>query len=369
MSNSPQRIYINGRFLSKKKITGTERFSLEIVRHLDTLLGEQKPQVRVDILAPPDALAPSWLKNIGFVRVGTHKGHVWEQFDLFCAASDGFLVNLSACAPLFKRDQVTVVHDATIYRYPRNFSWAYRVWHKIIDFFLARFSRLATVSEFSRGELSEILRVDASEILVLPNGHEHILEIVPDSSVVERLGLQKRPYFVFVGSPTPIKNLPNAIKGFQLLNEPDAAFVIVGSANKHLFKGSVKELPANVIMPGRLSDAEVVGLLKSAKAMVFPSLYEGFGIPPLEAMAHGCPVIASKIPPVMEVCGDAASYFDPTSPEDIAAGMQKVLSAAFPQSDLASGAQKRLGLFSWRKSAEALLASCFVNDQREMCRL
>jgi len=346
--------YINGRFLSKK-ITGTERFGLEIVRHLDNLLCQAANPPRVILVAPRNAVTPPWLSHIEYKVVGDRTGHAWEQTNLWRATADGFLINLCASGPLFKRDQITVIHDAAIYRHPKNFSFAYRVLHYVIDFTLARFSRLGTVSEFSRQELAAILRVDEKSITVIPNGHEHILKTLPDTGIIARLGLEKRPYFLFVGSPTPNKNLANAIKAFQQLPSPDAVFVIVGGINKALFNNDLGEPPANVLMPGRLTDEEVVGLFKAATAFVFPSIYEGFGIPPLEAMAHGCPVIASKIPAVEEVCGDSADYFAPLDPQDIAAKMQSILSSPALRKELVERGKKRLEIFSWRKSAERLM--------------
>jgi glycosyltransferase involved in cell wall biosynthesis len=94
-------------------------------------------------------------------------------------------------------------------------------------------------------------------------------------------------------------------------DRPDIAFVKVGAAKANVFGDLHLNKPDNVIMPGRLSDEEILALYRNAVALVFPSLYEGFGIPPLEAMTLGCPVLASRIPPIEEVCGDSALYFDP----------------------------------------------------------
>ncbi len=104
------------------------------------------------------------------------------------------------------------------------------------------------------------------------------------------------------------------------------AFAIVGASQANVFGKAEAALPPGAVATGRLSDAEVAALYANATAFVFPSLYEGFGIPPLEALSYGCRVLASNIPPVQEVCGEAATYFDPLSEADIARAMRQAIS-------------------------------------------
>ena len=356
MSAGADQLFINGRFLTRK-MTGTERFAYEIVRALDALLVVGERDIRVTLLAPPGARPMPGLKYIDFLTVGTRQGHLWEQSDLVRAARGGFLINPASCGPLFKRDQLTVTHDAAVYRRPKNYAFAYRSWHRVLGLVLSRFSRLATVSVFSQAELAAVLHIPAASILIVSNGHEHILSTAPESGVIEKLELENRPYFLFVGSPTPNKNLARAIAAFQTLGRPDARFVIVGAAQAGLFQNELSDLPTNIIMPGRLSDGEIVGLYRHAAALVFPSLYEGFGIPPLEAMAQGCPVIAARIPAVQEVCGDAALYFDPYAPQEIAVRMRSILDSAALRDDLIAKGGARYPRFSWQTGARSLLWS------------
>jgi glycosyltransferase involved in cell wall biosynthesis len=347
-------VFINGRFLSKP-ITGTQRFAWEMVVALDALLAEQNTGIDVKIIAPPGTVAPEGLLRISCEACGNLKGHAWEQWDLFRRTRKGVLVNFCNAGPVLHPKALTVIHDAAVYRMPGNYSLAYRSFHRLLGRLLARRSALATVSDFSRKELVDVLGVKAGDIALLPNGHEHILRHRPETQILDRLSLRDRPYFLFVGTPAPNKNLKRAIEAFAKLRRPDAAFVIVGATESKVYGGNILEKPDNVLMPGRLTDGEIAALYGQAAALCFPSLYEGFGIPPLEAMALRCPVVASRLPPVEDVCSDAALYFNPLDIGDMAARMQDILASPERRDELKRKSAGRYPLFSWKNGAARLL--------------
>jgi glycosyltransferase involved in cell wall biosynthesis len=347
-------VYINGRFLTQN-ITGVQRFAREMVMALDTELGgADGTPLPFTLLAPAGTPPPCGLSRIGFRAIGSRRGHLWEQWDLWRASRRGFLINLANGGPVLHRRQITFIHDAAVYRTGENFSPLYRTLHRGLGRLLARRSRLGTVSAFSRNELGEVLGLPPEDILVIPDGHDHILAISPEDGVLDRLRLRQRSYFLFVGSPTANKNLARAVAAFLLLERPDTAFVIVGATRERVFRAGLSDVPSSVVLPGRLNDGEICALYRHATALVFPSLYEGFGIPPLEAMALGCPVAASRIPPVQEVCADAALYFDPLDTEDMATRMAQLLADGDLRNDLISKGAMRLPRFAWRQSAQAL---------------
>jgi glycosyltransferase involved in cell wall biosynthesis len=346
-------LYINGRFLTKA-ITGTQRFAWEILRSLDDVLPKEVPFNEVKILAPQGTTAPTGLARISFATVGRLQGHVWEQRELFRASRHGFLLNFCNSGPVLHPHQLTVIHDALVYRMPENYSRLYGGVHRTLGHILARRSKIATVSAFSRRELAATFRLNEAEIPIFPNGHEHSLGIEAEFQVLDRLGVQERPFFLFVGSPAPNKNLARALEAFSRLQRSEIAFVIVGAAKSNVFAPANLVLSPNVIMPGRLSDGEIVALYRRAVALVFPSLYEGFGIPPLEAMTLGCPVVAARIPPVEDVCGDAALYFDPMDPSAIAARMRDVIDQPSVRARLKEQGNMRFGRFSWAESSKAV---------------
>jgi glycosyltransferase involved in cell wall biosynthesis len=348
------KIYINGRFL-QKPVTGTERFAHEIVRALDSILHNKRLGVDIKICAPLNTPIPDHLKVIKFETCGSRQGHAWEQWDLYHRTRDGILLSFTNSGPVFHTRQIVVIHDAAPYRIPSDFSFAYRIFHQILGKLLSKRARIATVSRFSRKELSVVFEKSEYDIPIFPNGHEHILRYSADNRVFENLSLTNELYFLFVGSMVARKNLHMAIKAFQSLKRDDVKLVIVGASNAKIFKDSTDINDPNIIVCGRLSDEEIVALYQNAHGLVFPSLYEGFGIPPLEAIVHGCPVIASDIPSMREVCDTAALYFDPNNMKECADSMMKCLKEPYIRDNLKEKGKKRYSNFSWYKSAELLL--------------
>ncbi|MGE4351173.1 MAG: glycosyltransferase family 4 protein [Bdellovibrionales bacterium] len=239
---------------------------------------------------------------------------------------------------------------------PKDYAFSYRLFHRTLGKILARTATIGTVSRFSQQELSSVLGIKAEQILLIPNGHEHINRQAPSENIIAKLGLENRPFFLFIGSPAPRKNLNRLIEAFQALNRENIALVIIGAANAKVFKGANAASYKNVLTPGRLEDGEIIALYQAAEALVFPSLYEGFGIPPLEAMVHGCPVIGADIPPVREVCDDAILYVDPLKPNTITQQMDTLLKAAGLKETLIHKGQSRVHLYKWATSVEPLYA-------------
>jgi glycosyltransferase involved in cell wall biosynthesis len=354
-----RQIFINGRFLTKT-ITGTERFAMEMTLALDALLGEQIQPPSVTILAPKGASRPSALSTMDFKICGTHQGHLWEQWELPQAARHGLLLNFTNSGPVLQSKQVVVIHDALVFRWPENYTFFYRSFHQLLGRILAHRATIMTVSTFSQHELATVFKLPISKLRVLSNGHEHLLERKADETVLDRLKIRDQSFFMVLGSPSPTKNHARAIEAFQHLNRSDIKLVIVGSAKATIFRSEAKGSTENIIMAGRLSDEEIVSLYRHAVALLFPSLYEGFGIPPLEAMTQGCPVIASHIPPIKEVCGEAALYFNPMNPLEMAEKMREMLNNSAQREALIQQGRERYLGFSWKKSARQLLDSISV---------
>jgi glycosyltransferase involved in cell wall biosynthesis len=309
---------------------------------------------------PPGVTSDLDLRAITVQQTGRHTGHLWEQRDLLRAARGTRLINLGNSGPVLHRDKLVVIHDAAVFRTPKNFSWRYRLAHRAMGRMLARTGRIATVSEFSRRELALVLGLREDAIIVVPNGCDHFVDRERDDSILEKLGLEKGRYFLFVGTPAPNKNLKVLLDAFRTIDRPDAKLVIAGSLDRSVFGGKGAAVSKDVIVAARRNDAEIAALYANATAHVFPSLYEGFGIPPLEAMASGCPVIASDIPVIREVCADAAVYFPPHD----AVALSRIMKKFWDQdheTEFMELAQMRLNRFSWQVSAQILAKACSAN--------
>jgi glycosyltransferase involved in cell wall biosynthesis len=351
-------IVVNGRFLAQR-MSGVQRYARELVTALDSLIAADPGGLgtRRWRLALPAEAETLPLQAIVTEHVGQRRGHAWEQIDLWRAASTARLVSLGNSGPILHRDAIVVIHDAAPYRTPKNFGAKYGMFHRGLGRLLARTSQIGTVSDFSRTELSQVLRIPASSLFVANNGCDHLINRPRDSTIVPRLGLTPERYFLFVGSPTPNKNLPIALEAFRRLNKPDVRFVVAGSLNKAVFGGESPETMPGVIVASGLPDAAIAGLYANAAALVFPSRYEGFGIPPIEAMTCGCPVIASDIPVVREVCEDAATYFDPDDIEGLVALMERHLDAPAEAESRRVAAAGRVAHFTWERAARSLVAA------------
>ncbi len=352
-------VYINGRFL-EQSLSGVQRYAGEMVIALDRLLAAEKNVAeRWCLLTTGREQKSLGLKHIEVRQLPSRlTRQAWEQVVLARAARDGALVGFGGSGPVVHSRQLVIIHDAAVFRHPDLFSTAYGMWHRSIGRVLAKRARIATVSRFSQQELAEIFNLDPTAIPVFYNGSDHMRRIVPSAAAVERLQLSGRPYFVVLGNLTRNKNARVAIAALR--HVPNCALVLVGALDDRIFASEgVDEPDDRVIFAGRLDDADVAGLLKQASALLFPSLYEGFGIPPVEAMVLGCPVIASNITAIREACGDSARYFDPRDPLELAGQMRANLAEnAAERAERAARGAARAASFTWDRSAKELLAFC-----------
>jgi glycosyltransferase involved in cell wall biosynthesis len=346
-------VYINGRFFGQRE-SGVQRFARQLVLALDAELARDGDR-RWFLLLPPGTARVPTLRRIEVRVVGRARGHLWDQLLRFHCGQNDILVNLANSGTVFRARSITILHDAAVFRTPRNFSLVYGTFHRWLGRLIALRSTIGTVSHFSRAELSDTLGLAAERIFVVPNGCEHLRDVVPDPTVLPRLGLRTARYFLAIGSPVANKNLRAAIEAYARLDLPEQRFVIVGAVDRAVFGRGLSDAPPGVVLAGALPDAALVALLKNANALVFPSLYEGFGIPPLEAMLNGCPVIASEIPPVVEVCGDAALYFDPGNVDSMTHALRRVLADSELGPELLRRGAARAALYSWRRSAQSLM--------------
>ena len=362
----PPRIAINGRFLTQRA-SGVQRFAMEAIKAIDALLERDYAALngRIELLAPRRA-RDFPLKNIPLRRVGFFSGYVWEQIEFPLHAGGRLLLNLCMLGPLVTRHQLVVVHDATVRALPENFSARFRAAYR---FLLPRLCRRAdlvvTVSEFSRREIGKWYGADPAKIPVCFEGGDHITAVAADPTVLCRFDLVGRKFFLGVGVNSANKNIATVVAAFRKAELGSAVLVLTGAKDIKVF-GQIAQIHSDgVRMVGFVSDSELRALYEHALALVFPSFYEGFGLPPLEAMTCGCPVIISEQPALLEVCGDVALHCRADDAAQIMHYMQALHCDAGMRTRLAAAGKQRALHFTWESTARSLLDHCMALDAKQ----
>lgn len=348
------QIFINGRFLTQN-VTGVQRYAIELVKAIDVLMDSRvldKNQVTFTLLAPNGHINELALSNISIKQVGFLSGHLWEQLELPIHARGHLLLNLCNTGPIVKREQVVTICDASVFAYPKAYSKPFRVWYQLLLPVLGRTSTaIITISEFSKTELIRFCKMVPEKIFPILLGVEQASDKGTDATFLDSHGLKGCRYVLAVSSMNPNKNFAGLAKAFELLGNVDYKVVIVGGTNTRVFGGDAIHLPEFVIQTGYVSDDELQVLYKHATCFVYPSFYEGFGLPPLEAMSWGCPVIVSEAASLPEVCGEAAIYCDPHSPADIARNIERLMGDELLRCALSKKGVERAKQFTWEKCA------------------
>ncbi|MFM0094524.1 glycosyltransferase family 1 protein [Paraburkholderia nemoris] len=351
-------IAFNGKFFGAGP-TGVHRVAEQLVAATDGLItGQAGNGLDYAVVVRNGVEVPSY-RNISCVRENprVRKIHriAWEQLYLPMARRKDFILNLCNLGPLFHRDSATMIHDAQVYSAPESYSLPFRLWYRFLFFFIGKRHKIIfTVSEFSKGELVRYGVANADKIVVVHNGCDHVLQVRPDEGKLAALRLKPRRYVLALANTQKHKNIGILIKAFASAELKDIELVLFGAATRGDFENLGHVVPLNVRFAGRITDPELVGLMVNAGALAFPSLTEGFGLPPLEAMALGCPVVAAPFGALPEVCGEAALYADPFSPD---AWRQNILTAlddeAVRQSLISAGRRQADG-FTWKRAARHL---------------
>jgi glycosyltransferase involved in cell wall biosynthesis len=351
----PRRLAFNGKFLSAGP-TGVHRVAEELIRAVDALLAEaDHPPVE---LLCPQGTRPLPLERISRREVGRLRWVPWEQVELPLHARGGLIVNLCNLGPLAARRSLTLIHDAQVHITPRSYSRAFRLWYRLCLPVLGRRSlRVLTVSSFSRDQLAAHGIAPRERITVIPNGVDHILRLPADRAAPRRLGLRPGRYACALANTQPHKNIPLLLAAFARPEIQDLELVLIGDAGPDAFRRRGHPPPRNVTFAGRVTDAELRGLLEPALAFLCPSTTEGFGLPPLEAMALGTPAIVAPEGALPEVCADAALYADARDPAPWAACLRRLADDPGLHDDHSRRGRARAARFTWRGAALALLAA------------
>ena len=332
------KVALNARFYSHRT-TGMQRYAIEISRRLRHGLEEIRP-------AAPLTGA---------------KGHLWEQGYLPVAVGSRLLWSPNNTGPLVVRRQICTFHDLIPLERPDWFSKGFAAWY---GWLLPRLARsvphLIAISEFTKSRIAEICRVPENRITVVPNGvDERFQPATPAAIAAMRtaLGIESRDYLVYVGSLEPRKNLRGLLEAWSRIQDSSGGveLVVAGAKGRsQVFAGAgLSEIPPRVFFTGYVPDEHLPALYSGALGAVYPSLYEGFGLPPLEAMACGTPVITSSTTSLPEVTGKAALLVDPAKISEIAEAMKALIGGGQLREQLRLQGLARAAQFTWDRAAQS----------------
>lgn len=360
MTGPAVSLAVNARFLTRAP-TGVDRVAIEVITALAA-----RPEVGSLILLHPvspdlqrawiDALPAGHRAKLILRPLGSRQGYPWEQLELSRACRDLVLLSLCSTGPAWRRNQAVMIHDAQVWDVPHSYSRAFRLAYRVLLPVIAHRARhVLTVSEFSARRLEALGIAPKAKPRVVPNGADHILRVPPDPQTLARLGLAPGGYFLAIGNLAPHKNLALLIEAAAARGPDAPELIIAGGVNTSVFADAGLRGAAGVRFVGRVSDADLRALYQGAIALAFPSLTEGFGLPPVEAMLCGCPVIATTGGAVPEVCGPAALFVDPTDRAGWTAALERLADDRALRDRLSRLGREVGARYRWDHAADALL--------------
>jgi glycosyltransferase involved in cell wall biosynthesis len=304
---------------------------------------------------PPGVENKPVLSKSGICGTRFGSGHIWDQFVLPLYAGSGVL-SLGNLGPVLAGRHIVYIHDANTFiepqSYSRGFGIAYRTLLPLIGKQAARF---ATVSRFSADMLVKYGVCRREKIFIAPNGHEHALRWDAKQANIPLLDTLKRPYVLLLGSKAEHRNVQVVLDQAQGLDAAGIDIVVVGAAASIFSENAPDFQRSNIHHAGYFSDNDLAALYERALCLAFRSKTEGFGIPPLEAMARGCPVISSNAASLVEVGGDAVVYVDPDHGDSWWDAIIGLVGNDSLRATMQLQGRKRAALFSWKRSAEFYL--------------
>lgn len=287
------QILINGRFLSRP-VTGVERYALD----MSALILKNRPEASFIVPARGGSVP-----HKRTIRSGTGHGHFWEQTTLARESrKSDLLVNLANTGPLMGGKQIVAIHDLAFWHHPEWFKKGFaRAYRELIPRLARQAQHIITVSECSKRDLCRTLAIDPNKITVVPPYTQF-------RAIHDKPSRMDRPYLLMVGTLDPRKNISKAIEAFKRIANKNVDLVIVGRKIKSFRRIEPYIDDPRITLLDNVTDDHLETLYKGATALVSTSVFEGFGLPLLEAMACGTPVIASDLPVFREQFSDAPYY-------------------------------------------------------------
>jgi glycosyltransferase involved in cell wall biosynthesis len=289
-------------------MTGVQRYAAGVVQAWDDDLDcdrIDRSEYSIWLTVPKTAREIPQYKHIEVVP-SFFGGRLWEQVELPLRSAGNVLFSPYAAAPVLKSRHIVTIHDAGVAATPEQYSHLFRAYYGIVFRSPGRSSvALLTVSRFSMQELHGYFSIPLHKMTAIPSGCDHLLKISASPGILKKFDLEPGKYILGISSQSPIKNFDGLVWAWKLLGRPKLKLAIASKARR-IFVQDTTPQDSGAAWLGYVSDGELRALYDGAGTFVYPSFYEGFGIPPLEAMGCKCPVVVARSSSLPESCGDSA---------------------------------------------------------------
>ncbi|WP_435624056.1 glycosyltransferase family 4 protein [Flagellimonas sp.] len=338
-------IVINAKFLTQK-ITGVQRFAIEICKRLPRNIGGEK----VVYVAPKAELINDIGQDINLIQFGRLPGSLWEQIELpIFLKKNGtpLLINLAGIGPAFYKNKIVALYDLAFKHHPEWFSYSFhKVYNTLVPLSIRNSQKIVTDSNYVKNDIIQSYKIPEDKINVV---------YAAPSEMFQNKELPREKFILTVSSIDPRKNIKSVVQAYKNL-DTDYKLVVVGKKS-HIFSNFDLEeemKDSQVHFTGYLSDKKLIELYNKAEIFIYASLFEGFGLPPLEAQACGCACIVSNTTSLPEVYGDSVQYCDPMNIKSIEDALIRLVNDDSLRFTLQKKGLANASKYNWEKSSNAL---------------
>ncbi len=295
-----------------------------------------------------------------YIQAGKLPRPIWHQITLPFMVKDRLLINFCNIGPVFSSNAVVFIHDANVYESSHSYSKAYVIYTRMLNAIMGRkYKRIYTPSHYAAKALMKRGVGNDKTIRTIYNGVDHVTRPSADTAILAKHGLKKNAYVLGLSNSYKHKNMGVLMDVFDRQNHPDIninmPLVLFGPDVKETFQDEGIQASDQIVFTGRISDGERRALYENAMCFAYPSKHEGFGLPPVEAMFAGCPVVTTRYASIPEICGEAVVYANAEDSKDWSNAISAFWQSESLRSQYVDLGKAQASQYTWERAAQTLL--------------